>query len=341
MRSTGLLDLQVNGYAGVDFNTTALTPDALDHALHAMLRAGVTTCLPTLITAPEDELAARFAALDQAVAHSRLGPIMVPGYHLEGPFLNPAVGYAGCHPPAAMTAADPSLIERIEANLERPILLVTVAPEIEGALPFIRWAAERGKVVAIGHSAADAETIARAAAAGACLSTHLGNGIARTHDKFANPIFAQLGVDGLAASFIADGIHIPPLVLKVMMRARGLEQSILVSDAVAAAAADPGSYQLAGMGIVRGSDGSVRLSGSQYLAGSALTLDQAVRNCVAWGLADFNEAIAMASDHPRNLIAPALATRGLSLPASTVTWSTDRSVTEATLNGRVVYSRNT
>ena len=93
MRTAGLIDLQVNGYAGVDFNDAALDAAALDHALHAMLRAGVTTCLPTLITAPEAVLAERFAALDRAVANSRLGPLMVPGFHLEGPFLNPAPGY--------------------------------------------------------------------------------------------------------------------------------------------------------------------------------------------------------------------------------------------------------
>ena len=92
MRTSGLLDLQVNGYAGVDFNSTALTPDALDHALHAMLRAGVTQCLPTLITAPESELAARLHALDRAVRSGRLGPLMVLGVHLEGPFLNPVQG---------------------------------------------------------------------------------------------------------------------------------------------------------------------------------------------------------------------------------------------------------
>ena len=89
MHTTGLIDLQVNGYAGVDFNDPALDATALDHALNAMLRAGVTACLPTLITAPEPALAERFAALDRAVANSRLGKLMVPGFHLEGPFLNP------------------------------------------------------------------------------------------------------------------------------------------------------------------------------------------------------------------------------------------------------------
>jgi N-acetylglucosamine-6-phosphate deacetylase len=95
MLSSGLLDLQVNGFAGIDFNAASLDADALDHALAAMLATGVTTCLPTIITASANDLAQRLAALDRAVAQSRLGRIMVPGYHLEGPFLNPADGYAG------------------------------------------------------------------------------------------------------------------------------------------------------------------------------------------------------------------------------------------------------
>ena len=129
MHSAGLIDLQVNGFAGVDFNSVALTAETLDHALGAMLRTGVTSCLPTLITAREAVIAARFAALDAAVVGSRLGPVMVPGYHLEGPFLNPAPGYAGCHPPTAMIEADVGLLERLAAPLRRPILLLTLAPE--------------------------------------------------------------------------------------------------------------------------------------------------------------------------------------------------------------------
>jgi N-acetylglucosamine-6-phosphate deacetylase len=338
-RSPGLFDLQANGFAGVDFNDAALTAHDVDQALEAMLACGTTLCLPTIITAHAYELEVRFAALDRAVAEARFGPLMVPGYHLEGPFLNPAEGYAGCHPTDAMIAADPALVERIEAGLSRPILMVTVAPEIEGALAFTRWAAARGKVVAIGHSNADAETIARAAEAGAKLSTHLGNGIAHTHDKFANPLFAQLIEDRLSASFIADGIHIPPHVLKVLMRARGFERSILVTDAVAAAGAPDGLYRLAGMTVERRSDGSVRLPGSAYLAGSALTLDQAVRNCVAWGLADFADAIRMASDHPCALMAEAFARHNLVPPASSVVWSESLGIVETTIGGARVYER--
>jgi len=305
-----LIDLQVNGYAGVDFNDAALTGAALDHALAAMRADGVAACLPTLITAPVEVLAARFASLDRAVAASGLGASMVPGYHLEGPFLSPEPGYAGCHPPDAMVPPDPELVARLEAPLARPILLLTLAPERPGALDLIAWARARGKLVAIGHSAATPAQIVAAADAGAALSTHLGNALLHTQPKFANPMMAQLAEDRLSASFIADGRHIPPFALKVLLRAKGIARSILVSDATAAAAAPPGRYRFAGMDIARSEDGTVRLAGTDTLAGSSLRLGQAVRNLVAWGLASAVEAERMAADNPAALLAPAVAAHG-------------------------------
>jgi N-acetylglucosamine-6-phosphate deacetylase len=329
MRTTGLLDLQVNGYAGVDFNSASLTPDALDHALHDMLRAGVTHCLPTLITAPEAELAARLHALDRAIRTSRLGPIMVPGIHLEGPFLNPAHGYAGCHPAAAMVAADPALLERVLTGIGTPLRLVTLAPERPGALALIEWAVARGIVTAMGHTAADHDTVRLAAGRGLSLSTHLGNALAQPQPKFLNPLIAQLAEDRLCASFIADGIHIPPHALGVLLRAKGLERSILITDATAAAATQPGLYDFAGMRIEHAADGSVRVPGSPLLAGSALRLDQAVRNVVLWGFATADQAIAMASTRPAAVLGFPL---GLTDMSSEVTWDeslTPRGVTVA------------
>lgn len=321
--SAGLVDLQVNGFAGVDFNDETLDAPALDKALEAMLATGVTSCLPTIITAHEDELRRRFAALDRAVNESRLGRWMVPGYHLEGPFLNPGKGYAGCHPAEAMVPADPQLVSRIERDLARPILVVTVAPEIEGGIALIRALAAERRLVALGHTAADFEQVAAAAAAGATLSTHLGNGMPQQAHKLANPIMAQLAEDRLCAGFIADGIHLPPPALKAMLRAKGFERSILVTDAVLAAAAPAGAYRFAGMAVERSADGSVRQAGAVSLAGSALCLDEAVRNVVAWGFASAEQALAMASAHPLAAIAPALSARGIALPESEVVWDDD------------------
>ncbi|MEZ0167963.1 N-acetylglucosamine-6-phosphate deacetylase [Microvirga sp. TS319] len=296
----------------------------------------MTTCLPTIITASAEDLAKRFAALDRAVAESRLGPIMVPGYHLEGPFLNPADGYAGCHPPQAMTAPDAELVFGLEADLSRPILLVTLAPELPGSEAVIRVLSRAGKIVAVGHSSADADTVAMAAEAGARMSTHLGNGVPQTLHKLDNTIFAQLAEEHLHASFIADGIHLPRPALKTMLRAKGIDRSILVSDAVSAAAACPGRYSFAGMDIEHGTDGSVRLPGSRYLAGSALTLDQAVGNVVRWQLASPEEAIRMACDNPRSMLAPALRAHGLPIPpAGHVSWSEDGEILQVEHGGTV------
>ena len=176
--------------------------------------------------------------------------------------------------------------------LRRPILLLTLAPERPGAETLIDWARARGTLVAIGHSAARAAEVARAAELGAVLSTHLGNGLPHLLPKFDNPLLAQLAEDRLSASFIADGIHIPPFALRVLLRAKGLARSILVTDATAAAAAPAGHYELAGMAIERAADGAVRVPGASVLAGSSLELDQAVRNVVAWGIATATEAIA-------------------------------------------------
>jgi len=301
MESAGLFDLQVNGYAGVDFNDAALTADALDHALHAMLQAGVTQCLPTLITATEANLHARFEALDGAVARSRLGPLMVPGYHLEGPFLSPEPGFHGCHPREAMVLPDVSLLERMTRDLKRPVKLLTLAAERSGAETVIRWAASHGMLVAIGHSDARAEVVARAVAAGARMSTHLGNGLPATLPKLDNTLMAQLGEDRLTAGFIADGVHVPVPALRAMLRAKGWERSVLVTDAVAGAAAPPGRYGFAGMAIDVAADGTVR-NEAGTLAGSALRLDRAVRNLVEWGICDLAQAVALAADNPGRLL---------------------------------------
>lgn len=320
MRTPGLFDLQVNGFAGVDFNDAALTPEAFDHALDAMRATGVTGCLPTLISAPLPELERRFRALDRAVAESRLGPQMVPGYHLEGPFLSAETGYRGCHPAEAMTDPSAAIVERLEAPLRRPILLVTLAPEREGAVEAIRTLTARGKVVAMGHSAAGYGAVDQAVAAGLSLSTHLGNGLPKLLPKLENPLLAQLARPEMTATMIADGIHVPPEALRALVRLKGAERTILVTDAVAAAAAPPGEYSLAGMPITLHPDGVVRQQGSEYLAGAALCLDQAVRNLTEWKIADFATAVAMAGARPVGHLENALAAHGLRFDPGEVRW---------------------
>lgn len=321
MISPGLFDVQVNGYAGVDFNDSRLTPDAFDQALEAMLSDGVTGCLPTLISAAPETLHERFLALDNAVQRSRLGRSMVPGYHLEGPFLNAASGYCGCHPPAVMTDPDLELIDGLDALVSRPILMVTLAPERHGAIPAIEALRQRGKTVAIGHSAAGYAEIAAAVRAGATVSTHLGNGLPQHLPKLENTLLAQLAEPGLKATLIADGHHLSPQALAALVRLKGAENCILTTDAVVAAAAPPGRYCFAGMEVERNGDGVVREPGAVGLAGSALELDAAVRNLVDWGILDAAVALRMASEQPRAVLARSLTHYRIQLTPGQVTWN--------------------
>lgn len=325
IQSAGLFDLQVNGYAGVDFNDPAITAKTLDYALEAMLASGVTQCLPTLITAQPDELRERFRALDAAVATSRLGPVMVPGYHLEGPFLNATDGYAGCHPPAAMTDPALPLVDRLEAGLHKPILLVTLAPERSGALEFIAELTRRGKATAMAHSTAGFATVAAAVEAGLTLSTHLGNGLPQTLPKLENTLLAQLAEPRLMACLIADGHHMSPQALTALIRMKGAGNCILVTDAVLGAAAPPGLYSFAGMAVERSAAGAMVQPGRTNLAGSALCLDQAIRNVVEWTGMAAEAAINMASRAPRHALDRAMAHFGITSDPGLVRWSSDLS----------------
>ena len=319
----GLFDLQVNGYAGVDFNHPAITAAALDGALETMLASGVTQCLPTLITAHPAQLCERFTALDAAVASSRLGPLMVPGYHLEGPFLNAADGYAGCHPPEAMSDPDIGLIDTVETGLHRPILLVTLAPERAGSMRFIAELTRRGKATAMAHSTASFDAVTAAADAGLTLSTHLGNGLPKTLPKLESTLLAQLAEPRLSACLIADGHHMSPQALAALIRIKGPDHCILVTDAVLGAAAGPGIYAFAGMAVERTAAGAMVQPGRSNLAGSALCLDQAVRNVVDWTGSTAETAIGMASAAPRRALARAMAHHGVAMDPGLVRWSSD------------------
>lgn len=321
--SSGLIDLQVNGFSGVDFNDEKITADGMDKALHAMLATGVTCCLPTIITAAEDVLHRRIQALDNAVANSRLGPLMVPGYHLEGPFLNPQEGYAGCHPARDMIRPAIDLVKSLEQPLSRPILYITLAPELEGTNDLISWARQNHKIIGAGHCEATREILPAAIKCGLQISTHLGNGVPQQLHKFNNSILWQLANDNLLASFIADGIHIPPDILKIYIRAKGIEKSILVTDGTSASCSTPGRHYLAGMASELDDQGIVRLSGSASLAGSALSLGQAVANMVKWGITDFRSALRMASANPEKLLAPVLKAHNITLAPGEIIWDED------------------
>ena len=301
-KTSGLVDLQVNGFAGVDFNTPGITNEALQKSLETMLASGVTTCLPTLITSSEKHLKSCFKDLENTRQSCPLAKMMIAGYHLEGPFISPYPGFSGCHPVAEIVDVDLDMFRRLQETAGGKICLVTLAPEVKGAIPFIENLVSQGIIVAIGHTAAGPEKIREAVEAGAILSTHLGNGTSSELSKYKNPIIAQLSEDNLNASFIADGYHISPDILKVYMRAKESNRTILITDATAGAAAEPGVYQMGDMELHLDDEPVIYNKKTSRPSGSVVTLDQCVRNVMQWYKVPLDEAVLWAGLNPMQLI---------------------------------------
>jgi len=288
----GLFDLQVNGFAGVDFNGAGLTADRAAEALERMSATGVTRCLPTLITGSFE----RFAANARVLA--RMSDPAIAGLHMEGPYLSPEEGARGAHPREHLTAASVDDFNRRQDAADGRIALVTLAPEVPGAMGLIAHLAASGVRVALGHTAASSQQIGDAIRAGATLATHLGNGCAAVLPRHPNPIWDLLAPDGIFASLIVDGHHLPAATVKVMARAKGPGRTILITDAIAAAGCPAGRFTIGGVDCVLAADGRVSLPGTPYLAGSSLTLDRAVGNMVRFSGLTFDEVVPMASTIP-------------------------------------------
>ena len=303
IRTLGLCDIQLNGFAGIDFNNPNLNPEEFHRSMQALLRTGVTNVLPTLITADQGDLLRNFEALERARASSPIAQLMVQGYHLEGPFLNPAQGFAGCHPSKFM-GQKPSWekFASWQAASGGRIKLLTVAPEMPGVLELIDKCVESGVRVSLGHTNASHEDIRKAVDAGASLSTHLGNGVAQLLPKVDNPILSQLAEENLSASFIADGYHQKPHVLRVYIKAKGSDRTILISDGTAASGTVPGTYYLGAAKIQSKPEGVVHLFGTQNLAGSAATLLECLQNVITWYNISLEQGIRWGSIHPRQLL---------------------------------------
>ena len=268
-------------------------------------------------------------------------------FHLEGPYISPDDGPRGAHP--ARWARPPSLDEfhRFQDAARGHIRLVTLSPEWPEAARFIEAIVREGVVASIGHTQATSDQIAAAVDAGATLSTHLGNGAHAVLPR-RNYIWDQLADDRLAASFIVDGIHLAKSFLNVALRAKGLERSILVTDAVMPAGCPPGRYRLGEIDVELADDESVRLAGGTRLAGSALRMDRAIQNVMRIAGLNLRDAIALATRNPARVGRIPGRQRGLTAGerADLVRFRfDDRSgrveVLETYLDGRKVFSGST
>jgi N-acetylglucosamine-6-phosphate deacetylase len=306
----GFVDLQVNGFAGVDFNDPKTPVDEIGRALDAMFSTGVTRCLPTVITGPADAMLASLRNLRRAqmeLPHGRA----IAGFHVEGPHIDPEDGPRGAHPARWVRPPDLGEFSRWQEATDGRIRLVTLSPHWPEAPRYIAALRKAGVVTSIGHTGASAEQIARAVDAGATLSTHLGNAAHKMVPKFPNCLWDQLAEDRLLASFIVDGLHLDPSFLRVALRAKSVERTILVTDAAAPAGADVGPYRLGELDVELTADDRVVLRGTQKLAGSSLRMHHAISNLMRIGGVSLGDAIRTATVNPARLIGLEGRTRGL------------------------------
>lgn len=295
----GLVDLQINGYCGLDFNTLPYSEGLAADFIRKLWQEGVTSSYPTVITNSAAAIEEAMRSIANACREDAAVEAGVAGIHLEGPFITPEDGARGAHGRAYVGPPDWELFQRWQEAAEGRIRIITLSPEWEGSPAFISRCAESGVVVSIGHTAATPEQIAEAVAAGARMSTHLGNGSHPMLQRHPNYIWEQLAQDRLWSCIIGDGFHLPEQVLKVFMKVKG-EQAILVSDAVALSGLPPGEYEThVGGSVVLTPEGKLHLAGNdKILAGSAQMLLFGIRHLAKSGLADWRDAWEMASIRP-------------------------------------------
>lgn len=297
----GFIDVQVNGWGGVAFNDPALTTEQIESVTRKLWQTGVALYCPTLITDSFENLSRGMAAIARARFESPTGKSIL-GIHLEGPYLSPEDGPRGAHPLVHVRPPDWDEFRRLQDAAGGLVCLVTLAPEIDGAIPFIEKLVAGGVRVAIGHTAAGSAEVHAAIAAGASMSTHLGNAAHDRLQRHHNYVYEQLAADALWASLIVDGHHLPPSLVKIFVRAKRPERTILVSDAMHWAGMPAGVYPFGAINVEVRDDGWIGVVGQPRLAGSGLLLYRGVENVVRFTDVSLAEAIRMVTEHPAKML---------------------------------------
>lgn len=301
MKVHGLVDLQVNGYRGVDFSQADLTENTFASACREMLKSGATAFLPTIITNADEVYAHNLPIMAQVLSKDEFQGRLL-GIHLEGPFISSSEGARGIHNPQHIRQPDIFYLQRLIDISNHTVKLVTIAAELEGADKLTRFAVENGIAVSLGHQMAGVGDLQKLADAGARALTHLGNGIPLVVARHENPIFAGLSVDNLATMMITDGNHLPMAIIKTIIRAKGVDNCIVTSDATALSGMPPGEYNNLGNKVILDKTGRIYNPTTGYLAGSSATMLDCMNHLASLHLVGSDDLMAMAFYNPLRLI---------------------------------------
>ena len=330
----GLIDLQVNGFAGIDVNGPDVTAERITEITAALARIGVTTWAPTVVTASEEAIRHSLCAIAEARSRSPQLAHAIPFAHVEGPFLSAQDGPRGVHDAEQIRPLDADEVSRWQQA--GPVGLVTVSPHTDDAPAQIARIVALGIQVAIGHTHASGAQIIAAVDAGATLSTHLGNGIFPQLARHPNPLWTQLAEDRLTSGLIAAGHHLPAETLEVMLRAKGVDRAFLVSDATELAGREPGRYETAVGGTVELSpEGRLSHVGTELLAGAASDVAAGLRFVLASTSLSLPDALALVTRTPGRILGRDMALR-VGAPADLVTLRADGTIQGVWQHGQEV-----
>ena len=301
--SPGWMDIQINGYAGHDPNAAGADATTTAAMVRALWPEGVSGSCITICTESEAHILSNLRAIVAACDIDPLIASSVVGIHVEGPHISVEDGPRGAHPLRHVRPPDIAEYRRWQEAAGGRIRIITLSPEYAEAVPYIQAIVADGVLASIGHTTATGDQIRAAVDAGARWSTHLGNGAHPLIRRHPNYIWDQLAEDRLSAGFIFDGHHLPPAVMKTVLRAKGVERTVLVSDAVSMAGLPPGRYTLFDGGEVELlASGRLELAGTPLLAGAATALPTCVANAVRHAGATLSEAVRMVTTNPARLL---------------------------------------
>ena len=297
----GFIDLQVNGFMGVDFSDPSLTEEQFISACQALLKKGTAAFLPTLITSSPAVYEHNLPLIARVIQNREFQGRLL-GIHLEGPFISQQPGAVGAHNPEYVQKPDLDFLLKLLDLGIGAVKLLTVAAELPGVESLIEYAVSQGITVSIGHSLFDSHMLYEAARSGALAMTHLGNGLPNLLPRHPNPIWAGLACDAFTAMLITDGHHLPDEVIKVAVRAKGSEKFIVVSDAAPVAGLPPGHYTFSHNDAILEESGKFHNPAKQCLVGSSATMIQCMNHMASLGLLTLDELLAVGVYNPLKLI---------------------------------------
>ncbi len=301
MKIPGLVDVQVNGYKGVDFSSIDLARDDFIRACRDLFKVGTTAFLPTMVTSPEEVYERNLPIMAQVLDMPEFRGRLL-GIHIEGPFISAEVGTRGAHNAEWVRPPDIGLLDRLIDWADDKVKLLTIAAELAGAEELARHAVGKGIAVALGHQAAEEEDLERLVRAGAVAITHLGNGVPAMLGRHNNTIWAGLAEDGLYATIITDGNHLPPSILKTIIRAKGPARCVVISDATSLAGYEPGTYETLGHKVILEENGRLHDPETGYMCGSSATMLRCMNHLASLEILSPDELIAMGYHNPLALI---------------------------------------